>query len=121
MTSNEVAYWQLQEQIRSNKANEQVKAREADTHQYQAREQARSNIEKELETHRSNVANEQIKQGELVVKQGTLESTRFANTEQKRHNLESEQIQRDAIVEKYIGDLGGATIKGLFSMVPKIS
>lgn len=55
MTQNQIAYWNLQENIRANKAKEGENyrsnlAREIETN--------RSNVAKELETNRSNVAQE---------------------------------------------------------------
>lgn len=71
MTANQIAYWNLQENKRSNLANEQIRRdtvsetrrsnviNEGLKH-FQNLEQHRSNVAREDETHRSNRANEKL-------------------------------------------------------------
>lgn len=73
MTANQIAYWKLQEEKRSNLADEL--------------EAKRSNIARERETHRSNVTQESHQKSVLGE---TARSNRARERETKRHNVVSE-------------------------------
>lgn len=95
MTSNQIAYWQLQEQSRSNQARE--------------RETARSNRASESEAHRSNLAREQEQNRSNLINeaqnlraiQETERSNRVKESETNRANLarESETHRSNVAVE----------------------
>lgn len=113
MTQNQINYWKLQEERRSNLAQEgETKrsnlAKEAETN--------RSNIAKETETHRSNVANEGVAFGNLsetqrshqaqesISLQGLAEQARHSQAveaEEHRSNLarETENMRHNVAME----------------------
>lgn len=73
MTHNQIEYWKLQEQKRSNAANE--------------RENARHNVASEVETNRSNLAKETISAGTLAE---DMRHNRAGESETYRHNMANE-------------------------------
>lgn len=84
MTSNQVSYWNLIEQQRSNRERE--------------KETNRSNLIKEGETHRSNVAKERENERSNQVKE----------METARHNRTQEELGYLELPTKYIGSVGKA-------------
>lgn len=100
MTSNQIAYWNLQEAKRSNVARET--------------ETSRSNRAKEGETSRHNVAQEYIDRSRVSVDRDKLAET-------SRHNLKTE-AQSDYLLpsQKWgnVSNIGGNIIKGITSIIP---
>lgn len=78
MTSNQIAYWQMQEQKRANRASEanarinaDAQAKNALTREAELSETTRHNRVGETETQRHNVKTEQLKGTEIAVKGAT--------------------------------------------------
>lgn len=100
MTHNQIAYFQLEETRRANRANESETARHNTSTESETRrhnqvgegETVRHNLEQEKislssleETKRANRANEALKSGELDIRQSTLRET-------ERHNKADEHL-----------------------------
>lgn len=89
MTHNQIEYWKLQEEKRSNITNET--------------ETARHNRAYEAETSRHNVAVETLQLGSLneTIRSNKAREglTAAANAEQARHNVASEHLQSSSIAE----------------------
>lgn len=100
MTSNQIAYWNLQETKRSNAARET--------------ETARSNRAREGETSRHNVVQEGIDRSRVGVERGKLAETQL-------HNRKTES-QSDYLLpsQKWsnVSEIGGNIIKGITSVIP---
>lgn len=100
MTSNQIAYWNLQELKRSNVA------RETETN--------RSNLAREGETSRHNVAQEYIDKSKVSVERDKL-------AEAARHNQKVES-QSDYLLpsQKWsnVSNIGGNIVKGITSVIP---
>lgn len=100
MTSNQIAYWNLQELKRSNVA------RETETN--------RSNRAREGETSRHNVVQEYIDKSRVSLDRNKL-------AEMSRHNRKTE-AQSDYLLpsQKWanVSTIGGNVVKGITSIIP---
>lgn len=100
MTSNQIAYWNLQELKRSNVA------RESETN--------RSNLAREGETMRHNVTQEGIDRSRV-----SLDKAKLAET--STHNRKTE-AQSDYLLpsQKWsnVANIGGTIMKGITSVIP---
>lgn len=100
MTSNQIAYWNLEELKRSNAAKEG--------------ETRRSNLAREAETSRHNVAQEYIDKSRVSVERGKAAET-------ARHNVKTE-TQSDYLLpsQKWsnVANIGGSVVKGITSVIP---
>lgn len=107
MTRNQLAYWELQEKMRSNRATERETNR---SNVAKETETSRSNLAKEGETHRFNLVTEALERGkqaetkrsnlahEYLTERG-LVNTRNQIAEQARHNRATESLDRGRLTE----------------------
>lgn len=75
MTANQIAYWNLQETKRTNRAREVLQA------------------DQQAETHRSNVSNEEIKRTSNAINQQNVDETKRANVARETETARSNRAQ----------------------------
>lgn len=101
MTQNQIAYWNLQEAKRANRAKELESVR---SNLAKEQEAQRSNLAKEAETNRANLASESVSRAKVRV-DNMLGTVR--NVETERHNKATEALQGAGLVADVTKGLPG--------------